>query len=198
MSDITLFGIALVKIILDFQPSSVDPSWIRNLLYPFNPIFAATGILSWLLADCGQSPLTAGIQQQNWDSPGSCWAATCSYQVCLVFRRNLTILLLGRFHSESVHKDRAGSHTMKSIIIKTDWNDVLVGTGTVCEQVFIIMIYKLYLFPFLSTNSLCVICYKVPGRRIRSCYRVKARTVYGGRNCCSHAFSSAVAVLPPW
>ena len=23
----------------DFQPSSVDPSWIRNLVYPFNPIF---------------------------------------------------------------------------------------------------------------------------------------------------------------
>ena len=38
MGDITLSSIAFVKIILDFQPSSVDPSWIRNLLYPFNPI----------------------------------------------------------------------------------------------------------------------------------------------------------------
>ena len=27
-------------IIEDFHPSSVDPSWIRNLLYPFNPIIS--------------------------------------------------------------------------------------------------------------------------------------------------------------
>ena len=35
MSDITFFGITLVKIILDFKPSLADPSLIRNLLYPF-------------------------------------------------------------------------------------------------------------------------------------------------------------------
>ena len=55
-----------------------------------------------------------------------------------------------------------------------------------------------YAYKLHAYKKKTCICYKVPGRRIRSCYRVKARTVYGGRNCCSHAFSSAVAVLPPW
>ena len=57
-------------------------------------------------------------------------------QVCLIFRKHLSICVLGigrLMHTEGVHKDRAGSHSMKSIIVKTDWNDVLVHTGTVLK-----------------------------------------------------------------
>ena len=42
-----LVGVVMVVPLLDFQPSSVDPSWIRNLLYPFNPSYIAKWVSSF-------------------------------------------------------------------------------------------------------------------------------------------------------
>ena len=43
----------------------------------------------------------------------------------------LDLFLRHFLDNEVVHKDRAGSHMTSSIMVKTDWNDVLLGTGTV-------------------------------------------------------------------